>query len=95
MKIRFFGTFNEYGYRIFKSDLQNSLEEVCAAGNSQFDSTQVFEPGSQGTIGLYEIEACCNDSGREIAKENNAKWLGCEYDETDKEEMEQCLKNLL
>ena len=71
----YFGEFNENGYSIF-CDSQHE-DAIYQAGNCQYDSSQYLPIGSKGSIDIATIEAYCDQTGKEIAKENSGIWDGC------------------
>jgi hypothetical protein len=68
-----------YGYEIWCKDAEG-LNRVHESGNCRFDSTQTFPTGADESLDLCEIEECCCVTGKDLAKQNNGTWTGCEHD---------------
>ena len=74
-----YGEYNRYGYRIFQTDNSTNMEiEIHIAGNHRLDSYQTVSPNSPDCLSLQKIRNCCIKTGKEIAEERKAKWIGAE-----------------
>ena len=71
--MRLMGFYNEYGYNI--TDIDTGLD-LYHAGNSPFESTDVIPSG----LSLKKIKKMCNNTGKEMARENNCEWIGVEVE---------------
>jgi hypothetical protein len=69
-----YGEYDKSGYCIFLSD-NGDIDEVYRAGNSPFDSYNVVSSG----LALRKIREYCIRTGKEIAEENDGKWIGAEH----------------
>ena len=67
--------YNELGYRVHNI---TTNKELYTAGNSPFDS-QCYVSVVDG-VGLEAIKQYCEQTTKDIAKENNAKYAGIEYE---------------
>ena len=65
------GYYNALEYRV-----EIDGEEIYHAGNSPFES-QVFVSKDDG-VGLRKMRSYCIQTSKEIAKENNSKYVGVE-----------------
>ena len=65
------GYYNKNGYTI--NDVETG-EELYCAGNNPLESTGVIENG----LPLETIKQYCEQTGKEIAVENNAEFIGIE-----------------
>jgi len=75
-KVKYYGEFNSNGYEIFVQDGSNS-ESIYQAGNCKYDSAQSLPVGSDGSLDIATIESYCEQTGKEIANDNNGLWIGC------------------
>lgn len=69
------GKYNEYGYTIYDAD----GKELYRVGNSKFNSNDIVFPDHTDALNVETLGTYCEWTGREIASEINAKWLGCWY----------------
>ena len=69
-----YGHYNQYGYKIFDED--DKL--VYQAGNNPYDSSPGQTLVCDG-LTAKELRQFCNQTGREIAKEQGEKWRNCIY----------------
>jgi len=68
------GYYNELLYRV-----ELNGKEIYSVGNSPFDS-QVYTSKESG-VGLETMKKYCEQTSKELAKENHAKFIGVEYEE--------------
>jgi len=68
-----FGEYNRYGYTIIFNDT-----ELLAVGNHKQDSYPIVSLDSPSCLSLMKIRNYCIKTGREIAKEKKAKWIGAD-----------------
>lgn len=70
---RLFGEYDENGYRIFDGQ---TGQELYAAGNHPGDSqTHAAAPLA---VALEVLALWCDQTGRQIAQEHGALWVGCQ-----------------
>jgi len=70
---RLIGYYHKYGYEIMDVD---SSYAVYHAGNSPYDSAQVVDLSD--AVPITELKQFCKDTGKEIAEEQGAEFLGVE-----------------
>ncbi len=86
-----FGTFTKYGYSIWSRSRFG--DPLYQGGNCQYDSAQVLTlDGSVGVLDLATIEQHCESTGREIAGEQRATWIGCQHDTDEETEIDLVLQ---
>ena len=76
--MKLFGKYTKYGYKIWSDEKQDTIYQ---AGNSRYDSSQYVKPDRPDAVSLESLAEYCEDTGKEMAEEQGAKWLGCEYDQ--------------
>ena len=76
----YFGYYNETGYWISQPHNGHPLE-IYRAGNSPYDSAQTLPVGHNEALPLGTIKQYCNQTGQDMADENDVKWGGAEYEE--------------
>lgn len=59
----------------------NDGKEIYSAGNSPFDS-QAYTSKEDG-VGLETMKEYCEQTSKNLAEENHAKYIGVEYEETE------------
>lgn len=67
------GHFYSRGYEIINR--RNVI--IYSAGNHPLDSQRFISP-SEG-LSIKTLEKFCEQTGKELAKENGEKWLGCSF----------------
>jgi hypothetical protein len=75
------GYYSELRYTVCIVDNGQILSEAYIAGNSPHDS-QCFVSADRG-VGLKTMRSYCIQTSKEIAKEENLKYLGVERDDED------------
>lgn len=71
------GYYSEYEYTV-----EIDGKEVYRAGNSPFDSqVYVRDLGNYAVVPLATMKEYCDQTTRELAKENKASFVGIEYNE--------------
>lgn len=78
--MKLIGYYNERGYRIESDNPEDAT--IYQAGNHALESTQ-DATGTKFQLPLKVIKKFCIQTGKEIAKEKNAKFIGVEYEETE------------
>lgn len=69
---RIIGYYNELEYSV-----EIDGKEIYTAGNSPLDS-QAYTSAEDG-VGLERMREFCEQTSRELAKENHAEFIGVEY----------------
>ena len=69
-----YGEYDKFGYKIYLNS-----EQVYGAGNSPHDSTAIIPIEDSDALPLKTIRKYCIKTGKEMAVEHNAKWIGAEY----------------
>ena len=83
------GEYSRLGYQVWmfkdcgRGTVFASQDALYTAGNSQYDSTLTFRPGTAGTLSLRQIRGSCIQTTRELAKDRKAKFGGVERSEDD------------
>jgi hypothetical protein len=72
LKSQVIGYYNARMYRITVDG-----EEIYQAGNSPYESTVFIRPCDG--VGLNRMKKYCIITAKEIAEENNAQYIGVEY----------------
>jgi hypothetical protein len=75
-----FGTYNEFGYRVWLGT-RKGAECVYSAGNSPHDSQVVTD--AEFGVGLRKLRSWCIRNCRETAEERGADYTGVERQEED------------
>lgn len=70
------GYYNESGYQIESDNLADAY--LYQAGNHRLDSYQ-DGTGTEFQLSLDEIKSMCEQTGKDIAVEKNAEFVGVEY----------------
>jgi len=74
------GYYNEFGYQIESDNLHDCI--IYRAGNHALDSQQ-DGTGTNQQLDLDTIKNFCEQTGKEMAQERNAEFVGVEYLEED------------
>jgi len=76
--MKLFGKYTKYGYEVRCDEGQDPIYQ---AGNSKYDSTQYVSPDGPDAVSIESLAEYCEDTGKNMADELEAEWLGCEYDQ--------------
>ncbi len=78
----YFGYYNELGYWISQPHNGHPLE-IYRAGNNPLDSGpgQTLPVGDRQALALETIRQYCEQTGTDMANENDAVWGGAEYED--------------
>jgi hypothetical protein len=75
----FIGSYNEYGYAVVN---HTTSTVVYTAGNSLYDSQTYLEPSDERAVSLALMREFCQETTRDIARENKAEYGGVGYDDS-------------
>ncbi len=87
MKKQYIGYYNKDGYRIEEVEGY----DVYTAGNSPYDSQQ----SSFNALPIETLKEFCQQTGEDIAEENDGEFLGVEYEEPDARDGENKIVEIL
>ena len=73
------GYYNEIEYEVFIIGESGLIKLLYNAGNSKLDSQQYVS--AEDGIGLEKIKEYCEQTSKELAKENNLPFAGIEFEE--------------
>jgi hypothetical protein len=73
------GYYNEIEYKVFIIGESGLIKHLYNAGNSPLDSQQYVN--AEDGIGLEKMKEYCEQTSKELAKENNLPFAGIEFEE--------------
>lgn len=80
--LKVWGGYTKFGYTIYGLTESGAIDEIYRAGNNRHESadTATVPPGHPAAVSLARLAKYCEQTGREIAAELQAEWLGCYHD---------------
>lgn len=87
-KYSVYGAYNLYGYAVYEMLDNGYVNTLYVAGNARYESTTYVPLNSPAALDLQTIREMCEQTTKEMALEQGAKYTGIEYDkDSAKEEL--------